>query len=664
MRIIELVAFLLFLIFPLSALALVVDDNSSEPISFEEFHYQRALYFFLKKDYSTSSEITSTLLYSPIDKRNKIILLSKLSDTKMYYSNRGYPRYVTQNISIDRPDLLLMLNAIYEKGTNIISSTISDEIKSQVLSSYFDGMILLEQNQIEDAEKKIRQVPEFDIFYPYARIALAQIHMMKNNLDDAELYLEKLLSDTSITENMRNRVHLLIAQTLFKKGLYQKALNKFLIIPQSTVFTKSALIGQVWSHIKLNNVDKAISVIKKINPRPPYDDQEQSIQLTLGHLYIKSGKSKQAIKNFQKLNNTITENDEYVLEIFNDSNRRIRYISKLLDIESAYMTNNKKETIDTLKFQPSNKGKQFQEISGNSDFQIYYRSLLLGKTPSNMLEYEKHYLKILGQNSKIIVLINQYKHLSNLEAAYKSSEKKFKKLERYMINTKKGLTNRLTKIGTSVRLLKYILSKTVQKANLSIFTIKKPEAENLSFFSSLEVNITDQWQHSLERKFTKYEKKSIDMILQEGAEALQCPSLSVICPVIDIIRPGIKQGKRYISKENSELLREITYNLDLMGRDMESIGKGNKIIYEKLLSKIQTRVSEKITENMKALRDFDNIKVGMKDNLAKIDKTKKEIVSLLDTSISDNMLKIRYENSTFKSLIKDGLNIAANNVQK
>ena len=428
MRIIELIAFLFFFISPMPALALAVDDNPREPISFEEFHYQRALYSFLKEDYSTSSEITSTLLYSPIDKRNKIILLSKLSDMKRYHSSRGYPQYVTQNFSIDRPDLLLILNAIYEKSTNIISSTISDEIKNQVLSSYFDGMILLEQNQINDAEKKIRQVPEFDIFYPYARVALAQIYIMKNNLDDAELYLEELLSDTSITENMRNRVHLLIAQTLFKKGLYQKALNKFLVIPQATVFTKKALIGQIWCHIKLNNIDKAISLIKKVNPSPPYDDQEQSIQLILGHLYIRSGRSKQAIKNFQKLNSAIDENDEYLLEIFNESNRRISYISKLLGIESAY---NKKNIIDTFKLQPSNKGKPFQEISGSSDFQIHYRSLLLGKTSGNMLKYEKHYLKILRQNSRIVVLINQYKHLSNLEAAYKSNEKSFEDLEKY-----------------------------------------------------------------------------------------------------------------------------------------------------------------------------------------------------------------------------------------
>ena len=661
MRIIGLIAFLFFLISPLSAIALDVDHDFSKPVSFEEFQYQRALYNFMKGDYLTSSGITGALLYSPVHIRNKIILLAKLSDMKRYYSGHGYPRYIARFLTKDQPELLLLLNAAYKKGAGKIYATIGNEIKNHLLNSYFDGMTLLDQNRIDDAEKKMLQVTRGDLFYPYARIALAQIYIIKQNPDAAESYLKELLTDSSLTENTRDRVNLLTAQISFKKGLYRKALNKFMVIPPESIYTKDALTGRVWCYIELNNIDKAISLIKEINTGPHYDHEAKSIQLTLGHLYIRSGRPKKAARIFEKLDAAISRDNEYLFNTFNDGNYRIRYVSKLLGMESAPIIVHKNNNNEKFKLQPLNKGMSLRKSSGNSDFQIQYRSLLFGKKMKKMAEHENFYLKILKRNTRIISLVNQYKYLSGLETAYKSNEKKFKYLETYIINTKKGLTNRLTKIGAGVRQLKYTLAKTVEKADLNTSVSRDQDEGNLSFFSSLEKNITDQWQSALERDFTEYEKKTIGMILQQGVETLQCPNLPFICPVIDIINSGIKQEKVFISKEDSDLLQEMTYNLDLMGRDMESIGMNDRIIYEKLFSKIKNRVNKKITENMKALRDFENLKVGIKENIAEIDKIKQKIVSMIDRSISDQMLKLRYENETFKILVRDGLSLATSN---
>jgi len=315
MRITGLLVLFFCLISFKAGFALDLKNDKNGTISLEEFQYQRALFYFLTEDYLTSSGISSSLIYSPGDEKNKILLLSKLSDMKTYYSSRGYPSFITQNLPKDQSDLLMIMNAVYEKGGSRTYANISGEIKNELLTTYFSGAASLEQGRLEDALKNMRQIPPGNIFYPYARIALAQINIMKQNLDEAERFLQGLSSYSSIDENLSYRLHLLSGQIFFERGLYHKALNEFLSVPPRSSLGRAALIGQAWCLIELNNSDDAISVIKGVKPIPPYDLQEQSIQIALGHLYVKSGKIKQAISFFNKLNIEISDNDKLMMEI-------------------------------------------------------------------------------------------------------------------------------------------------------------------------------------------------------------------------------------------------------------------------------------------------------------------------------------------------------------
>ena len=170
--------------------SLKTSSNSKEmeeiSISFSEYQYQNALYLYLTGDYFSSSILSSNIINSSLSKmKDKAILLLKQSDINRLSKMREDPIFSFQSFPKEVSERVRLVDVIYEMN-EYERLFLSKELDNLGTANFFDGISLLRLNRLADSKRLLLKIPKNDKLYPYAKISIAQIEIMKQNYKEAK----------------------------------------------------------------------------------------------------------------------------------------------------------------------------------------------------------------------------------------------------------------------------------------------------------------------------------------------------------------------------------------------------------------------------------------------------------------------------------------------
>lgn len=611
-----------FCLFLLTTQFALAEDASKSILTQEEYQYQRAFFLYFTGDYLTSSIIANDLLNGPFKEKDKVILLLKLSDIKRLHSRSDYPSFTFQSLPKDMSEIIRLLDAIYQMD-EYERLFLSRELDNRGAINYFEGVSLLHLNRLEDARQSLLQISPDDKFYPYARIALAQIEVKKHKLQNTEAILRELLLHPTVKGELSERVYIMLGQVLFEDNLFTEAINEFLKVSYRSYFYRNALLGQAWSLIKLDSYDIAIPILEDIKTVPPYDSIEQEAEIILGYCYLKVGNTKKTLEHFQMLSKIFTETEERLNRMIEDKAIRERYISIL---------SGKKPHSDT-------------EKSG-----------ILSASISK--DEEEYYLSILRDNNDkyLFNLLEEYELFHNMRTSFIGKEKELIERETYIENTIKGLEGMAKEIERDIERVNNILSVIVKMAETRL----TKEKHNEVLFNYGKEVFYNRWDQIIKRHITETEEKMVRLILLEVEEAMRCLRSPVTCPIIDVIDPIAKM--EVFNKP--EDLKKLLMMIEMIGKDIDNIREGKKLKPEDSLSKVDLLLQKRIKKGHEAIKELERIRGELKRIILDAETGLDETLVRLDNHIKEKFLAIKYDMGSFKERIVAAQDIVAKEMEK
>ena len=591
--------------------SLKTSSNSKEmeeiSISFSEYQYQNALYLYLTGDYFSSSILSSNIINSSLSKmKDKAILLLKQSDINRLSKMREDPIFSFQSFPKEVSERVRLVDVIYEMN-EYERLFLSKELDNLGTANFFEGISLLRLNRLADSKRLLLKIPKNDKLYPYAKISIAQIEIMKQNYKEGEKILRDILNHPAIEkENLSDRIHILLGQVLFEMGSYSYSLNEFLIISPKSQFYKESVVGQAWSLIKLGYFESAIPILKEIKLVSPYSQEEQEVQIVLGYCYLKTGMIKEAVEHFQSLSN-----------VYSETERRLELIISDKTIRGKYVYN------------------------------------FIGNDSVSVNDKEQYYLSILRSKSDLAGIIEEYRLLNILKNSFLRKKDEIMDREIYIDNTIKWMENMQKKIEKNMKNIKNTMLALNDKEN------KNKKIDSLKGVEiTKNQTLNDHWQKILKRQMTETEKKIVESIIYEAAESMECLNSPVTCPIFRLV--GDSKMDRYNKPED---LKRIVLTVEKIGRDIDRIQKNDKIEFENTLSKIIPIFQKRIGRGEKDLEELKIIKDRLNGNIADTDKALDEIMNRLDNNVAERFKKIKYELADFKDDIITGLDTANKNME-
>lgn len=578
----------------------------TELFSMERYQYQNALYSFLTGDYLVSSLLSSGLLNSTL--KNRAILLLRLSDNKLLYSSRNYPTIAPHIYSNSVPDLIALLDASYKMEQYEECFLLTGMLNNNGAARYFEGMCLFQLNKIDESSKILKQVPEDDKFYPYASIALAQIEVMKRNLNKAEKYLKRLLSLSILKEDsVSAKIYLLLGQILFERKIFSEALDLFIRIPLSSAITREAIIGQMWSLIKLDRYEEAIEVIKNIKSNFLLDPLGLEVQIVHGYSYLKINKIKEAVEHFEMLFENYTTAEVWLQKMIKDKSARKKYIS-----------------------------------------------FLTSKRAFSLSKKDQYFYSLMREDRTISSLLQKYSILRTFNKDFQKIERKIEDHETYQKNVRKGLKRSIKKIDNKI---KFTINNLLSIGNIEE---RKREAqlysvENIKFFAILEDKIFGLYQQTLNREISEDVKQLLRLILHEWIEEgmPNCLDSSVLCFFINNLL-----NADVVADESKEQIDELIRTLETTNSEISYLRKGKKLEFEQVFSGLKKNALGKIRKVAGKIKKLRKLKKEIERNTTMIKNGSKDVLNKLDPLLVRKFIKIKYEFLHFKDDITSGIELA------
>ena len=119
----------------------------------------------------------------------------------------------------------------------------------------------------EAAEDLLKRIPPDAQVYPYGLYTLAQVLYRKGDSDRALLILRVVLEappQARVPEMLREMAWLTQSRISYQQGDYEKALEGFRILSQSSYFLPEALMGMGWSYKALGSFPKAVAYFQAV----------------------------------------------------------------------------------------------------------------------------------------------------------------------------------------------------------------------------------------------------------------------------------------------------------------------------------------------------------------------------------------------------------------
>ena len=130
---------------------------------------------------------------------------------------------------------------------------------NNVLALTFMGLNKLILNQLDEALKYINKALENEPNHEYVQFCAGRILYARGEFEDAKRYLVRAVEQNPDIETQNT-----LALTYYELGDYQQALNIFNNISAKCPKSISVLMDMARCHEKLNDNDKALSVLDKV----------------------------------------------------------------------------------------------------------------------------------------------------------------------------------------------------------------------------------------------------------------------------------------------------------------------------------------------------------------------------------------------------------------
>lgn len=565
----------------------------------ENYRYQRSLYLFLTGNYLSLPEFRDDF-FDP-STRNKDLILRRLSDSRM--QDKGdYPGF-SEPLSVDIPFQISLLDASYK--TKEYEETLAlSKIFDSGAARYFEGMSHLRLDRLKEARTALVRVPADDIFYPYARITLAQTAVMDKNLLEAEGYLKDIIVHPSAKRGgIDDRAHLLRGQLLFERGSFTEAIDEFSKVPFDSPLFGEAIVGQTWGMVRLNDCARAIPILEGMNLYPPYDAVRRDALAILGYCYMEAGTLSQVRGHYQRLLNSIIATEERLGEIIRD-----RSVSQK------------------------------------------YAALLLKGEPSSLTDEERHYLSAFEDDPAFSSLLMEYRSLQILKKGFLEKEVETMGKEAYIENSISGLTERATKIeediNRSVSIIKEIRRRGRQRINIE----REKSGIAVTYFADVLINY---WEQTLGRKVSGEAKQLVLLIMRDWIDAgsPDCRNPFFICNIVSFVNPMSRVDER------PERVPEIVGIIEAIGNDLTNMRQGKKSRFETISPEIFKKAEKKIEEDRKALKRLQKIREETRNNLLEAEKGLEKTQAGMERYITERFVKAKYELADFKAGITAGLDV-------
>jgi len=587
-----------------------------ELISRAKYQYQLAIYLLLSGDYLSSSQVSDELLNSALRDRSNLLL--RLSDNKLFYTSRNYPTFAADINSSNMPDLIPVLDVCYKMKQYEECLRLTKNVENSSIARYFEGMSLLGLDRLEESNMTLEKVSTNDDLYPYAKIALSQIEVFKRDLKAAKGHLKALLAHPLIKKNgLAERVSLIFGQIHFEHKFYSKALDEFSKISLKSAFAKEAIIGKIWSLIKLGRYGEAIQEIKDYNLNFPNDALDTEVQIALGYSYIKINMANEAIEVFQTLLESSANAEAELEKIIEDKSLRNQYISFLME-------------------------KKDQLLSRKNQY----------------------YFSMIEKDPSLSILLEEFTALQIFKKAFIELERKINDKEIYLIKTKIGLMEGARRIKKEVKIFKDIL-QTVEKIKKKRRNILLDGAESNKYFAILENEIINSYQETLEQQVGKEVKGLLRLILWEWIDQgmIKCQESNVICAFMNTFR-NVHLVETLtnvpLPDKHRERILELMQVLEIIAEEIIYLQNGKKMNLENKFFVINQNAEKKAQNINETLEELNRLKKELKKNLAYIDSGSKLILEILDPRLREKLIKIKYELLHHKSNIASGWNMASN----
>jgi tetratricopeptide (TPR) repeat protein len=577
---------------------MAIDLQLREPFPLEEYRYQRALYSFLTGDYLSSSEIASGLLDTK--EKNRAILLLRLSDANMLYK-RDYPGFTSLPLTGETPLLVGLMDTAYRmrEYEGVLSLS---RIMDGGTSGYFEGMALLQLNDLDGSRLALERVPSNDPFYPYAMVALAQIEVMKQDLKGSERRLRELLPHPYAKRyGLADRIHILLGEILFERGFFLEAMKEFSQVPMESPIYREAMAGKAWCLVRLGEYRKAIDALKGVRLDPPYDEIDKEALIILGHSYIESGMTAAAREHYRGLLEAVTAAEVRLEEIAWDKSTGQRYLSLLL------------------------KG---EPVAGE----------------------EGDYLSMLQGDPTASTLLKEYEALGIMKSGFMRKEKEITGKEAYLENRIDALEEELAGIKEGIDRIREIhlsIKGRVNRREKEPFEYMGYEKSDIAYFSTTAYKY---WEQVLGREVSEEAKRLVRLIMTEWIEdgMPRCRTPRVVCHVLRFLDPRAK------ITEGPEEIGETVKELETLGSDI-NVRKGEGGRFEEMLSDAREKVSKRIEKDRDTLNTLKELKEEVTRNIREIESGSEETLAGLERYIRERFIKARYEIADFKTRIIAGL---------
>jgi len=550
-----------FLLISLQPLLAAETDLEKRNVTSIKYQSQKLLYLFLIKDYPSLLEFASDSANTQ-DERDFAQFLLQLPALSESKKNSSPGKFQLDDSALLKLQVIAYGNRKYEEALTLsrMSSSSGDTL-------YREGMSLLALGKLDDAGKVLEQVLPDNPLFPYARIALIQKEVMRQNIDGAEKDIRYLISHPSVNKSgLSDKVHLLLGHILFEKGAYSEALQEFVSIPQNSPFYEDALLGQAWGYAKLEDYVKAISLFEKTK-MDILDPSSREALITLGHSLIRSGSLTQAGQHFDQ---ALAAGASYEKEL-----------SQLVD----------------NKWQ---RGK--------------YISLLKGDVEP-VTEQEQRYLSYLSRKPSLESLLSEIRYLETVKAGFLKIKHKIRDNEARFDNISNSLNEMAGRIESEVADLKDTLLKADIPLNPGELAKKGLRSNEPVPVDNYLSSMFSAWKYSVEWEIPSETKFVAMEILKElaGDKQSRCFDDPIICNIASFI----VYDKGSFDKSQT---RRIVLLLDSMIGDMVKARNGDNIYFEELLPGVRGNINNKTTTINKTIDTIKKLREATDFNINEVEK--------------------------------------------
>lgn len=201
--------------------------------------------------------------------------------------------------------------------------TPEDTFASMEQAGYLAGMSHYILGSYPDAVRLLKAIPPSSVYFPYARMTMAQSHARLDDFEDSVSLLRRLgeadPAGGPAVKLLSEKSRLTLGFLLFELGRLQDARPVFASIPATSPFYPDSLFGEGWAAFNAGRYPEALPLFQKLNQSFP--DHRYALEglLTIGASYQKLGAFAKADQSYGE-----------ALEIYNRKEKAIGELRSLI----------------------------------------------------------------------------------------------------------------------------------------------------------------------------------------------------------------------------------------------------------------------------------------------------------------------------------------------